>query len=204
MALILGMNGQCVNAQPDATRRALAEELLNEMHMKETLEKSFAMMKKMMPQMRKSQMASLESNTPPGENKPDVKEMKEKANQFANQFAENMFDQMAQEMAWDNMKDDYITLYAETFTEEELKGLVAFYKTPVGQAFVKKQPEVMKRSMELTQKRMVQWMPKMQELMKGAMGPENPSMKKAAPPIATPPVPPAPIATPPVPPAVKK
>jgi hypothetical protein len=200
MALILGMNGQCVNAQPDATRRALAEELLNEMHMKETLEKSFAMMKKMMPQMMKSQMASLESNTPPGENKPDVKEIKEKANQFA----EKMFDQMAQEMTWDNMKDDYITLYAETFTEEELRGLVAFYKTPVGQAFVKKQPEVITRSMALGQKQMLKWMPKMQELMKGAMGPEKPSMKKAAPPIATPPAPPAPIATPPVPPAVKK
>ena len=49
---------------------------------------------------------------------------------------------------------DKIKVYADTFTEEELKGLISFYKSPVGQKFIEKTPELMKRSMELSQKRM--------------------------------------------------
>jgi hypothetical protein len=79
---------------------------------------------------------------------------------------DKMLDMMAQELSWDKMKEDYITLYADTFTEEELKGVIAFYKSPAGQAFLKKQPELMKRSMEMSQKLMLQVMPKIHAMIK--------------------------------------
>src|ERR1035437_650897 len=63
-----------------------------------------------------------------------------------------MMEMMAQELSWNKMKDDYIALYAETFTEDEMKGMIAFYKSPAGQAFTKKHPELSKRSMELSRK----------------------------------------------------
>ncbi len=62
------------------------------------------------------------------------------------------------------MKEEYITLYSETYTEPELKDMIAFYKTPSGQAFIKKQPEVLKRSFELSQKVMSGLMPKIQAM----------------------------------------
>ena len=73
-----------------------------------------------------------------------------------------MVDTISREFSWDKMKEDYITLYADTFTEEELKGIIAFYKSPAGQAFIQKQPELMKRSMELSQKLMLKFMPAIQ------------------------------------------
>ena len=205
MTVALGVGSPCVGAQ-DTTRRKLAEELLSEMQMKETIEKSFAMFKKMMPNMMKTAQATAKTAMPPGETKADEDAKLEKAEQMG----AKMMDLMAKEMSWDSMKDDYITLYAETFTEEELKGLVVFYKSPVGKAFVKKMPELMKRSMQMSQKKMMQWMPKIQELSKDMMEPPSENAKKATPPVAPKIVapPPAPVASPPVapppaPPAVK-
>jgi len=37
-------------------------------------------------------------------------------------------------------------IYADTYTEEEIDGILAFYNSPVGKAFLEKMPEVMRRS----------------------------------------------------------
>ena len=37
-------------------------------------------------------------------------------------------------------------IYTETYTEEEIDGILSFYKSPVGRAMLQKMPEVMKRS----------------------------------------------------------
>lgn len=47
--------------------------------------------------------------------------------------------------------DHIVPLYAETFTEEEISDVVAFFKTPSGQAFAEKQPQMMLKSMRATQ-----------------------------------------------------
>jgi uncharacterized protein len=136
------------NAQ-EASKRAMAEELLNLMNMQENIEKSFAMMKQMIPaQMEKMKQTTGQTNMP---------------SNVASQ-TDKMMDMLAAELSWNKMKDNYIILYAETFTEDEMKGIIAFYKSPAGQAFTKKQPELMKRSVELSQKLMMQIMPKIQAM----------------------------------------
>jgi uncharacterized protein len=174
IAVALGLAGCGVNAQ-DAARRALAEELLNEMNMKETMEQSFAMMKKMMPaqieQMEKTRPASEQAKTSSSTAKQNTKMMGK------------MMDAMAQEMSWDKIKEDYITVYAETFTEEELRGLVAFYKSPAGKALVKKQPEIMRRSMELSRKMMAKVMPQIQAMTKEMIESNHRDAKKTPPPV---------------------
>ena len=157
IAMMLVMGVLSVNAQ-ETQRRAMAEELLNVMNMQDAIEKSFAMVKQMIPaQMEKMKQVTGDTNMP--------------AN--VSSQTDKMMDMLAEEMSWNKMKADYITLYAETFTEQELKDTVAFYKSPAGQAFIKKQPELMKRSMEISQKIMMKIMPKIQ-----AMSEE---LKKAAP-----------------------
>ncbi len=70
------------------------------------------------------------------------------------------------------LKPDLIRIYDETYTEEELDGLVKFYQSPTGQAFISKMPMVLAKSMELVQQRMAVMMPRMQERMKEIVAPE--------------------------------
>ena len=168
-ALVLSM----VNAQAqEASRRALAEELLGLMNMQKNIEKSFAMVKQMIPaQGEKVTPAAAGQATPPSKGSSQT---------------DKMMDLMATEFSWDKIKEDYIVLYAETFTEEEMKGVIAFYKSPAGQAFLQKQPELIKRSTELAQKKMMKLMPKIQ-----AMAQEQAMAQiKATPPSPTVPQPP--------------
>jgi hypothetical protein len=71
---------------------------------------------------------------------------------------------MKEELSWDKMKDLYIQAYRETFSQEEINGLIAFYRTPVGQSFVSKQPELMKRSLTIMQQRMGPMMQRIQKM----------------------------------------
>jgi uncharacterized protein len=77
---------------------------------------------------------------------------------------EKLMDMISYETSWDKIKEEYITLYSEVFTEPELKDINAFYRTPSGHALIAKQPEVMRRSMELSQKRTGELMPKIQAM----------------------------------------
>lgn len=61
---------------------------------------------------------------------------------------------MKEELSWSAMRPIYIQIYQETFTQEEVDGLIAFYKTPVGNAVVEKMPVAMQKSMILMQARM--------------------------------------------------
>jgi uncharacterized protein len=53
-------------------------------------------------------------------------------------------------------------IYTDTYTEEEIDGILAFYKSPAGRAMLQKMPEVMQRTMPL----MIQMMGDLQPEMK--------------------------------------
>jgi len=167
--VIVMMCGLAANAQ-DQSRQALAEELMNLMNTRQNIETSLGMFKQMLAQ----QMAKMQ---------PPARTPEEAAK--AAEPVEKIMDMITKELSWDKMKEQYINLYSETFTEPELKDIIAFYKSPSGQAFIKKQPEIMKRSMELTSQMVSRIMPKIQEMTKG--------MEEAGPPAApaAPPTPPA-------------
>jgi hypothetical protein len=131
----------------DAPKRALAEQLLGAMQMQKTIEKSFEMVKQMIPAQMKQMGVSEEASS-----------------DKAQEAMRKTMDLVMQEMSWDKLKGDYISIYAETFTVEELKGLVQFYESPIGKKFIEKQPELMKRSMQISQEQMMILMPKIQEL----------------------------------------
>ncbi len=79
---------------------------------------------------------------------------------------DKMFALIESEMSWDKMRAEYAKVYAEVFTPEEVKGLIAFYKSPSGQAFLDKQPILMQKTMEMAQKRMMDLTPKIQGMIK--------------------------------------
>jgi hypothetical protein len=71
---------------------------------------------------------------------------------------------MKEELSWEKMKGLYVQVYRETFSREEIDGLIAFYQTPVGRSFVDKQPELMKRTMAIMQQRMAPMMQRIQKM----------------------------------------
>lgn len=78
-----------------------------------------------------------------------------------------------EELSWANLKKEYIQLYSELFTADELKALIEFYRSPAGRAFVAKQPELMRRSVEMHQHHMLRIQPKINQILKGAVGESN-------------------------------
>jgi hypothetical protein len=71
---------------------------------------------------------------------------------------------IARALSWDKIKPEYIALYAETFTEEEIDGMLAFYKSPAGRAMLEKMPVLMQRSMALSQRMMQEIQPEMTKI----------------------------------------
>ena len=63
------------------------------------------------------------------------------------------------------LRNDMIDMYSEIFSAKELKDIAAFYKTKTGQKALEKIPEVMQRSMQLAQTRVMQNVAELQEIM---------------------------------------
>lgn len=76
---------------------------------------------------------------------------------------------MREEFNWPKMKPLYVQLYRDTFDQEEIDGLIAFYRSPTGQAFVAKMPVVMQKSIALSQSQLQTFLPKMRAAMEQAM-----------------------------------
>jgi hypothetical protein len=82
----------------------------------------------------------------------------------AQRYLRRINDLVAREMQWQEIKDDYIGLYTDSFTERELHQLIQFYSTPLGRKVIEKMPILMEQSMQLGQKKMMKIMPEIQVL----------------------------------------
>jgi hypothetical protein len=85
---------------------------------------------------------------------------------------------LKQELNWQSLEPLYIQIYRESFTQEEINGMLAFYETPVGQALIKKMPTVMQKSMTEMQKRMATLIPKFQKIQQDALSELKSQAKK--------------------------
>jgi hypothetical protein len=128
VSLIIGVTilwcGSSVRAD-EASKSAKAEELLQLTQGDQMLKMMEPMMKGMVAQMDKDMSA---------EQRAKVGEMQGK-----------MMALIAVRLS--KAKPALVKVYTDTYTEEEIDGILAFYKSPVGKAFLQKMPEVMQRSM---------------------------------------------------------
>lgn len=81
------------------------------------------------------------------------------------------------QLNWESLKTDFVQIYADTFTEAELKQLTAFYQSPVGQKFVDKQGDMATKISAVTMPRMTAIMPALRQQIRD-------SLQKNAPPAA--------------------
>jgi hypothetical protein len=79
------------------------------------------------------------------------------------QFEDLMRQFMEKYLSWDQVKDQFVGIYAEMFTEPELRELIQLYNTPTGKKLLTSMPEIMNRSMQITQKQLQPHLPELQQ-----------------------------------------
>lgn len=129
----------------DATKSAKAEELMQ-------LTQGDQMMKMMEP-MIKGMMAQAD------------KDMPAEQRARAGDFQEKLLALMA--VSLNKAKPALTKIYTDTYTEEELDGILTFYKSPVGKSLIQKMPEVMQRSMPVMMQMMSDLQPELKKMMEG-------------------------------------
>lgn len=80
------------------------------------------------------------------------------------QFESTMRAFFTRYMSWDSLKDRYAAIYADTFTEAELREMAAFYRSPVGQKMTRTTPEIMARGAALGEDAVRAHLPELQEM----------------------------------------
>jgi uncharacterized protein len=69
-----------------------------------------------------------------------------------------------QHLNWETLEPMVIGAYRDTFTQQEIDGMLKFYRSPSGQAVVAKMPQVMQRMMVQMQGQIQTLAPKLAEL----------------------------------------
>jgi hypothetical protein len=68
------------------------------------------------------------------------------------------------EFAFAKVKDIYLQVYRESFTQDEVDGINAFYTSPAGKAMIAKIPVTTKKAQTLLQARMVPMLQKIKKM----------------------------------------
>ncbi|MCS6771329.1 MAG: DUF2059 domain-containing protein [Kiritimatiellae bacterium] len=147
--------GAAAGPAPDTapSKTVLAEELVDLMNVEESIRNGLEMS-------RKAMMAQLEQASARFAGNINFEKTRE--------VRQQIMSLIEREMAWEKIKGEFVALYANLFSEEELTGLIEFYKSPVGEAFVRKQRELMQRSLALHQRLMANLQPQIQQIIREA------------------------------------
>ncbi|HSU14806.1 DUF2059 domain-containing protein [Longimicrobium sp.] len=105
-------------------------------------------------------------------------EQQKQTNPAIAQYEQQMRDFFRKYISWAQIEPEFVRLYAETYTEDELRQLAAFYRTPLGRRLMETQPELAARSSEVTQRLLREHLP---ELMQTVMEAEQQSRSRATP-----------------------
>ncbi len=84
-------------------------------------------------------------------------------------MARAVSDVLREEMTWAKLKPLMQEVYRESYTQEEVDGQIAFYRSPVGRSVAAKMPATMQRSMAVNQQFMLPIMPRMMQAVQRAV-----------------------------------
>jgi uncharacterized protein len=133
----------------DASKRAKVEEMIR-------ITKMDQMMSQMMDQMSE-RMKTLTSKQTANLN------MSAEQRKVFDDYQAHIRQIMTDSVTWEKMKPLIIAAYSKTYTDEELDGILTFYRTPAGQALIAKSPQLVAKTMELVQKQVLDIQPKIQQ-----------------------------------------
>ncbi|WP_020407515.1 DUF2059 domain-containing protein [Hahella ganghwensis] len=76
----------------------------------------------------------------------------------------NVYSLMQEQMNWEKMKDPIIDVYLKHYTQEEIQGMLDFYKSDTGQSVLKKMPLVVADSTQVSQQMLQEILPQLKQL----------------------------------------
>ena len=92
-------------------------------------------------------------------------QMQAKANPMLEKNKENITGFLKKYMSWEAMREDMINVYMSEFSESELNDISAFYLTPAGKKMAEKQPNIMKKMMQVSQEKIQSHMGEIMNMM---------------------------------------
>lgn len=148
-------------ASADPAVVAATRDMLAAMKVRDMMTKTMAQMAQQMPaQGRMAAAAAINGN--PNLTPEQKAEQLKKADEEIQKSAASMQAVFSDPTLVDDMVAEMVPLYAETYTLDEIRQLTAFYASPLGQKMQAKMPELMNRSMQISQRVM---MPRIQKAM---------------------------------------
>ena len=177
LTLCLASTAPAVHAD-DASRRAKVEEMLQITKAGPALEEQIKNLQTRVNDLAKQQFGQ-------GALSPEQTKLKD---EYLQQVQSTVTDQIG----WEKIRPSVVQIYMDSFTEPELDGIIAFYKTAPGQALITKTPDVLGKTNTTVTTRIKEMQPKLQELTQSYAN----KLKAAAPAPATPPAAPAAGASP--------
>jgi hypothetical protein len=76
---------------------------------------------------------------------------------------------LLEELDWSKLEPMMTEIYTKTFTQREVDGIVAFYRSEAGAAVISKMPVALQEVMQRTQARLRNLMPRLQQIQREAV-----------------------------------
>ena len=140
----------CGARADDASKQAKVKELFATMHMDHMLDQ-------MMHSIQGEVQAMAQETSGAEQISPEQKKLMQ-------DFMDKSMKVVNDSVGWAALEPEYVKLYAATYSEEEIDGILAFYKSPVGQAMLAKTPQLSAGGMQIVHSRMGDFQPKIQAL----------------------------------------
>jgi len=156
LALAVVLLTMSMSAHADeASKRAKVEQLFVAMNLERSMNDMMAAVRKQVNQAMQS-MPGMDQTTPA---------QKKLIDNFQGQV-NKLVDEAT---SWKALEPQYADLYAQTYTEEEIDGILAFYQSPAGKAMIAKTPELTSKGMAISQHMMGDLQPKINALLEQFM-----------------------------------
>ncbi|HUL47433.1 MAG TPA: DUF2059 domain-containing protein [Steroidobacteraceae bacterium] len=128
----------------------------------------------------------------------------QKLNAEQQQILDDMGSELAgmvkQYLKWSDLEPQMIAIYRKTFSQQEIDGMLAFYRSPTGQAVIEKLPLAMQNTMQFTMQRVGDLQPKIAQLQRDTIAALKRAQSRSAEQGQSEPPPPAAPASPSAPP----
>jgi hypothetical protein len=90
------------------------------------------------------------------------KPLSDEQRRFMERMPQRISEILRSELSWAAVEPMQVAVYRESFEQAEIDALIAFYRSPVGQAFINKMPAVTQKAMAAMQTHMQQVIPRIE------------------------------------------
>ena len=148
--LVMVVVAPCAARADEASKQVKVKELFAVMHMNHVLDPMLKGIQQEMQGMIQNAMGT--------------KQMTPEQTKLTQTYMAQSMGIVNENLGWSSLEPDYTKLYASTYSESEIDGILAFYKSPAGQAMLAKSPQLSQGAMQIVRGRMTAFQPKMQAL----------------------------------------